>query len=478
MWLAARRSAAASRSWGSDVAVEVVAFSTSLSAAQASISLPWPAGHQAGDIGVVIQGFQMTAAGTASPSVPLGWEKIAITNENVAPRCRMLWKRATSSAESNVTLSYSSMNINAARMVVLRGCVAEGPPVEIGLEMEKYAGIAVPTMATGGAHCWNDGSLLLHGAFQQYDSTAAISSGWVANNVGNMTELFDSGSTVGAGANLGAAWCSLDGVTQLADMDVTSSQGNNYSYRVGAIFIPEGGTARAPVIEEVAHGSASTNYATAIIPAGACEAGDLLIVFAVVYSTAGYRTLTLSLGGVVQVPGDANAQYSYSSMQYMSQVAGYAVATGLEQSIKCQANLTSNSTNVYVFRVKNFKNSSLIESKTDRGTTTAGRLPAMAAANFHIHLFSAASDNGGYGMPYAAGYSHLSRPVQALYGVYENDCYRATKSPEAAAQVSMPLTGANGFRSWQTISMGFNGDMVTGGGGGGAGGGLFWGNNF
>lgn len=459
--------------------VEVVAFSTSLSAAQASISLPWPAGHQAGDIGVIIQGFGMTSAGAATPSVPAGWEQISITTETIAVRCRMLWKRATSSAESNVTLAYSSMNINAARMVVLRGCVAEGSPVEVGLVMEKWSGIATPSMATGGAHCWNDGSLLLHGAFQTYDSTAAISSNWVANNVGSMTELFDSGSTVGTGANLGAAWCLLDGVTQLADMDADSSQGNNYSYRVGAIFIPEGGVARAPVLELVGRSSASTNVATATIPAGACEAGDLLLVFATVYSTSGYRTLTLSLGGVVQFDGNANAQYSYSAMQYYSQVAGYAIATGLEQSFKCQASAASNSTNVYVHRVKNFKNSSLVESKTDRGTTVAGRLPAMAAAKFHMHFWSAATDNGGYSMPWAAGYSHLARPNNALYGLYDNDCYRASKSPEAAAQVSMPLTGADGFRSWQTISVAFDGDVIGGGGGaGGAGGGLFWGNNF
>ena len=449
--------------------VEVVASSASLLSGTGNLTLPWPSGHQAGDIGVIVQHLTMTTATTAWPAAPAGWEVIenAFNKPTTTVRTRLLWSRATSSSEASVSvMPGTGVSLHAVRMVVLRGCYAEGTPFEMGGRNQNQ-GLGGGTKING-IDCHQDGSLAILAASQVYDSTAAIFSNWTAENVGAMTELFDSGTTTGGGCCLGCATLPLTKDDICGQFIMDSSQGNAYSYAVAAVATP--GAPNGMNLEEVASSSGSTTGVSVTIPAGACDPGDLIIVKSTMIGTA---SRTVSYSGATAV--GTTQSYTSGTNTYYHRI-GYATATGSSQGITSTASGTVSSHIVTAYRVKNLKDAEVVASNTVTGSSTGTvALPAQPACNCAVHFLGIGGGNNQLsGVDAQPGYVSDQLTNANNWTGQVSFFVKGQLSRAPTVNQEFSVTGDSG--TWAVHSIAINGTPV--GGGGGSSPAMFWSNNF
>jgi hypothetical protein len=452
------------------MAVTVASSSVALTSGTGAITLNWPA-HQAGDIGVISQYMACsTAAAWADP--PAGWEIVpdAFTSPSLAVRTRLLWKRAASGAEASVSVpTGTNVSLHAGRMTVLRGCVAEGTPFEIG--NHSYGqGIAVGS-AVGGSASYQDGALAIMFAGQSNDSTAGIFSNWRIPNVTppDMTELFDSGTTTGSGACLGLATRALTADEAVGCMRVDSSMGAAYTYDVGAVAVP--GTPNGMRAIKVDSDSGTTTTRSVTVPAGAAKPGDLIIVVANLVATA---SRTISFTGATAV-GSTQSYPSITNTNYNR--IGWAIATGEAQTITVTSSGAVTRFFADALVVSNLADvAGVIDGGSTNGTGTANVvLPDSPSCMYAFHYLAAGTTNSGtpvsaFDPP--AGFCSDNVAKGNSYSSYYCcfDSGGLTKSVKGAS-----FAVANDTK-WVVHSIFANGTPV--GGGGGSGPAMFWSNNF
>ena len=106
----------------------LVSVSSALAFGGTSQTVFWPAGHAADDV-AILQIIQDDNDTTLTPS---GWTHVNGSPTTISGKCKLslLWKRATSSAESAVGTGDGGAQQEAA-MAVFRGCVTTGNPADI-----------------------------------------------------------------------------------------------------------------------------------------------------------------------------------------------------------------------------------------------------------------------------------------------------------------------------------------------------------
>lgn len=170
-----------------------------------SLSVPWPAGHQPGYVGILI--VETGGEGTnLTITTPAGWAAVAgspVTSvaTTAGSKLQVFWKRATSSAETNVTVPDSGDH-QLAQLVVFTDVVATGNPWDVtstGTKTTASTSITFPALTTTVAS-----TTVLLIATRPNDSASLTSFGALTNSV--LTNQFATGQEAGTTSGHGGGF--------------------------------------------------------------------------------------------------------------------------------------------------------------------------------------------------------------------------------------------------------------------------------
>lgn len=169
-----------------------------------AITPGWPA-HQANDIGLMFVDTKNQSIGI----LPDGWahvenspQGIGTAGDTAASMLTVLWKRAASSAESDLSIGDSGAK-QLAVILTFRGCIETGNPVDVtagGTEASDTS-VSIPGATTTVNEC-----LIVAAVSAAIDltSTAQISA-WANASLESITERIDNFASGGPGGGLGVA---------------------------------------------------------------------------------------------------------------------------------------------------------------------------------------------------------------------------------------------------------------------------------
>ena len=223
---------------------------------------------------------------------PDGWTKYQELDNGVALRSTLAWKRCVG-AEAAFTITHPAGNGIVANVIVFRGCVATGSPINAS-SMQANASSLVCTAAsisTTEADC--------EIIFTMHDSDNGASSAQTCTDPGDLTERFDNASTLGLDQAVSGAHANKAsiGATGNATGDLTLGPDDNNG----------GLTALEPLIiwlAGVSSGVASVSGATAI---SRKISGIVACVGSVSGASAILKKLTGTTAGVASVSGVTKA---------------------------------------------------------------------------------------------------------------------------------------------------------------------------
>lgn len=188
-------------------APSVQAVGTEVAAGSASdLVVSWPA-HQADDIGVLIVSGVYGSANNYSAS---GWTEFpdspqSNSSDPLNARLQVFWRRATSGAEADATVSdVAGDDSKIGVIVTIRGCVASGNPFDVtaGDNTDTNStSVSIPGDTTTGA----DRLILAIVGHAWIDSASAQASGWTNGDLTSVTEVVDVCTTSSIGYGIAAA---------------------------------------------------------------------------------------------------------------------------------------------------------------------------------------------------------------------------------------------------------------------------------
>jgi len=167
-----------------------------------NVTPTWPT-HQAGDIGLLViesTGGQAAALGTAN-----GFTSVDVANTGsgtAGTRITAYWCRATSSSMAAPIVTDPGDHCYA-RIILIRGCVAEGTPfegVQTAVKASASTSASAPATTTLGPN-----RLVLGIIARDNDSASAAFSSWANSDLSSVAEQADSGTTSGNGGGIGVA---------------------------------------------------------------------------------------------------------------------------------------------------------------------------------------------------------------------------------------------------------------------------------
>lgn len=169
-----------------------------------SVSVAWPAGHEAGDIGLL---FVERAGGSATPTLltDSGFVEVpgalqSTGTGTAGTKIDVFWCRATSGAMANPAV-VGSADHQWCVIVTFRGCVPTGDPWDVvggGVKASADTTVTVPGVTTTVPD-----TLIVVGCARDNDSSAAAFSAQANGNLTGIAEHFDAGITAGGGGGLG-----------------------------------------------------------------------------------------------------------------------------------------------------------------------------------------------------------------------------------------------------------------------------------
>lgn len=169
----------------------------------AVLSPAWPAGHQAGDIGLLI--LVGIGNNNYSLSPAAGFVELPSSPQHDAAsalnaRVHVWWCRATSSAMSAPTITNAvSADAKLAVIVTFRGCTATGNPWDVTSGNTTAAGTA---MSVSGDTTTVPNTLVVSINGAKITSNVAEVDPFANADLANLTEQFDASCNIGAGGNL------------------------------------------------------------------------------------------------------------------------------------------------------------------------------------------------------------------------------------------------------------------------------------
>lgn len=172
----------------------------------AAVNVPWPSGHQADDVGILVVETE-----NQSIAAPSGWAEVASSPQGTgtggtagSTRLTVFWRRATSSSESDAALGDSGDHQIGA-LYVFRNVTPTGDPWDVttgGVEAS-----ATTTVTMTGVTTSVDDTLILAIASFSTDISAGTPqmSGWTNATLASLVEIFEFSATVVNGGGMGVA---------------------------------------------------------------------------------------------------------------------------------------------------------------------------------------------------------------------------------------------------------------------------------
>jgi Putative Ig domain. len=167
-------------------------------ASTAGFNCPWPAGHQADDIGLLV-----VETANEAVTAPSGWADVLNSPQGTgtaaaagSTRLHIFWKRATSNAEPTVPVPDSGDH-QIARLFVFRGCINSGNPWDVtagAVQASASTSVSMPSVTTTVANC-----LIVLVSSNATDTTVGQQSGAANAGLANLTSLYTHQSGVGVG---------------------------------------------------------------------------------------------------------------------------------------------------------------------------------------------------------------------------------------------------------------------------------------
>jgi hypothetical protein len=169
----------------------------------AALSVPWPAGYQAGD-----EAHLVVESANQAIAAPSGWMEVANSPQftgtaAAAGGVRLaVFRKAAAASESNVAVADTGDH-QAAQIHVYRGVNQAAPINATAGAVLATAGTAItcPAVTTTSPRC-----LVVNYIANDRDAASTTNlSGWTNANLANLTERHDQTVTAGAGGGLGVA---------------------------------------------------------------------------------------------------------------------------------------------------------------------------------------------------------------------------------------------------------------------------------
>lgn len=199
---------------------QAVSNASGHSATTGALTVPWPAGHAAGDIGIV---FVETDTGTINLTTAAGFTQIGSQRSATGTSLAIFWCRATSGAMSSPVFGALS-NHQYGVMLTFRGCKSTGTPwarQDGGTKNTASTSATIPSIDVAG----EGDNLVVMAITKNLDATAAFASAQTNAALTNITERFDAGTQSGNGGGI-AVWHgdkTTRGPTGTTAVTVTSS---------------------------------------------------------------------------------------------------------------------------------------------------------------------------------------------------------------------------------------------------------------
>lgn len=175
-----------------------------------------------------------TAGGQPLDGLPSGWNHVtgspqATGTTTNGTQLTVLWKRATSSSETNPTIPHITGGDHVfAQIVTFRGCIATGDPWDVtagGVKAVASSTLSIPGLTTNVSDC-----LVAVMATRDTDASTAWASNWANASLANVTERYDANSGIGTGGGLALATGdkSAAGTVDATTLDLAASCVNAY----------------------------------------------------------------------------------------------------------------------------------------------------------------------------------------------------------------------------------------------------------
>lgn len=192
-----------------------------------ALSVAWPAGHQAGDLGLLV----IESSGNAATLALAGWSPVPLSPVVDVPtaagsKLQVLWKRATGSTEPAVALPDPGDHA-VARLAVLRGCSSQGHPIHAAASSSKTTAstaVTLPEVTTTVAEC-----LVVLVASRANDANGTTTFNSPANPaLSGLVERLEAGTNQGNGGGfvIGTGEKTTAGATGTTAMTMTVSTTN------------------------------------------------------------------------------------------------------------------------------------------------------------------------------------------------------------------------------------------------------------
>ena len=197
-------------------------------AGTSSVNVPWPTGHVANDIGILV-----VESCSLSLSAPSGWTLVAgaLSTSGLVSSTYVFWRRAASSAESPPATGFpAGADHMVARMFTFRGCVTTGTPVLTSATATR--GSATTTWSAPSITTTTANEFVVWCAGRDNDSGTAQFGNPVNANLISPTEIAEAGTTSGNGGGftVGYGIKATAGATGTTTGTVTSSAGASVTF--------------------------------------------------------------------------------------------------------------------------------------------------------------------------------------------------------------------------------------------------------
>jgi hypothetical protein len=198
-----------------------ISVGTGVSGQVGGLTVNWPSGHQAGDIGILV----VTGDPQNTPDTEVsGWNKHPSSPRTsgtgtLGVTGQLYWRVATSDAEAPAVFSVVNTSLWGV-IFTIRGCdPSASPPWDATNAWQanaEYTNVPLPTLTTTKDKC-----LLVAVGQWATDSAGPFYSGWSFG--GTMTEVYDAGTTTGNGGGVGIATREKETAGAVAQGTVTAA---------------------------------------------------------------------------------------------------------------------------------------------------------------------------------------------------------------------------------------------------------------